>query len=144
MARRIQVVVDCADPARLSAFWAAALGYVEQAPPDGFETWAEALAAMRVPEEEHGRAGAVVDPDGVGPRVFFQRVPEAKVGKNRVHLDVFVDLARDAPDEERRAAQDAEVARLVELGATKVEAVLDMGSRHVVLRDPEGNEFCVA
>jgi len=144
MGRRLQVVMDCADPARMAAFWAAALGYVEQAPPDGFDSWPEALAAMGVPEEEHGRAGAVVDPDGIGPRVFFQQVPEPKSVKNRVHLDVFVEVAADAPDEERHAAQDAEVARLVDLGATQVEEVLDMGFRHVVLRDPEGNEFCVA
>lgn len=144
MGRRIQVVVDCADPARLSAFWAAALGYVEQPPPNCFDTWTEALVAMGVPEEEHGRAGAVVDPDGVGPRIYFQRVSEAKVTKNRVHLDVFSDVAPDAPDGARRTAQDAEVSRLVGLGATRVQEVLDMSSRHVVLQDPEGNEFCVA
>lgn len=144
MARRMQVVMDCADPARMAAFWAEALGYVEQPPPGDFDTWAEALTSMGVPEEDHGRAGAIVDPDGVGPRVFFQGVPEGKVTKNRVHLDVFVDLLPDAPDEQRHAAQDAEVARLVGLGATKLEEVLDMGFRHVVLQDPEGNEFCVA
>jgi hypothetical protein len=85
MARQVQVCFDCADPALLSRFWAAALGYVvsEPPPPEGFATWPEALTAWKVPEAEWDEVAFLADPDGVGPRVFFQRVPEGKVVKNR-------------------------------------------------------------
>ena len=78
MAREVQITFDCADPGALSAFWAEALGYRLQDPPPGFETWEQALEAMNVPPERHNDASALVDPDGAGPRLFFQRVPEPK------------------------------------------------------------------
>ncbi len=84
MARDVQITFDCADPAALAAFWAEALGYRLQDPPGGFATWDEALEAMGVPPENRNDASAVVDPDGAGPRLFFQRVPEPKRVKNRV------------------------------------------------------------
>ena len=145
MARDIQVTFDCADPARLAAFWADALGYRVQAPPDGFATWDDALEAFGVPPERRNDASAVVDPDGAGPRLFFQRVPEPKqAAKNRVHLDV-----RAAPGVEgdaRMAALEAEADRLVARGASRLRrhepaAPLDAG--HIVMADPEGNEFCL-
>ena len=83
MARTVQIVIDCADPAAVAEFWAQALGYVVQPPPDGFATWQDALAAWGVPKDRWDSASAVVDPDGVGPRVFLQKVPEAKVAKMR-------------------------------------------------------------
>ena len=86
----VQVTFDASDPARLGAFWAELLGYVEQPPPEGFGTWPEALAALGVPEDQQQSAYAIVDPAGAGPRLFFQRVPEPKAAKNRVHLDVNV------------------------------------------------------
>ena len=70
MATGVQVVIDCADPARLAEFWAAALGYVEQAPPEGFASWQDWLKARGVPEWEWNSANAVVDPDKRGPRIF--------------------------------------------------------------------------
>lgn len=76
MARDIQVTYDCADPARLAAFWADALGYRVQAPPEGFASWDDALEAFGVPPEHRNDASAVVDPQGAGPRLFFQRVPD--------------------------------------------------------------------
>jgi hypothetical protein len=76
---------------------------------------------------------ACSDPTGTEPRLFFQRVPEPKTSKNRVHLDVHVD-----PD-----GKAAEVERLVGLGARLVEAHDDRGPMTYVMRDPEGNEFCV-
>ncbi|MEJ5869142.1 VOC family protein [Pseudokineococcus sp. 5B2Z-1] len=144
MPRELQVTVDCAGPGRLAAFWAQALGYEVQAPPPGFASWEEALAAMGVPPERWDDASAVVDPSGAGPRVYFQRVPEPKRGKNRLHLDV-----RAAPGltgEERMAALEQEAERLVALGATRLSRheprpPLDAG--HVVMADPEGNEFCL-
>jgi hypothetical protein len=143
MAKPLQVTVDCADPAALSRFWAAALGYVLQAPPEGFDSWEEALAAMDVPESEWNSASAVVDPDGQGPRVYFQLVPEAKAGKNRLHLDVVVSPGPTMPAEERRALIEPEAERLVGLGATVLGPVAEQGSWWLVLQDPEGNEFCL-
>ena len=138
-----QVTFDCADPARLSAFWASVLGYKLQDPPEGHATWEEFLSAIGVPEEEWNSAGAIVDPDGQRPRIYFQRVPEPKSVKNRVHLDVNVGGGHDASPEQRRRRVDAEAERLVEEGATSVGPMEQRGERWVVMRDPEGNEFCL-
>ena len=144
MARDVQITFDCADPAVLAAFWAEALGYHLQDPPEGFESWEEALEAMGVPPESRNDASAVLDPDGSRPRLFFQRVPERKQVKNRVHLDV-----RAAPGLEgdaRMAALEAEAERLVSLGATRLqryEPAPPLGAGHIVMADPEGNEFCL-
>ena len=96
-----------------------------------------------MPPEHRNDRSAVSDPDGVGPRLFFQRVPEGKVVKNRLHLDVRA--APGARGAERMAALEAECARLVALGAERVERHEpgDLGAGHIVLRDPEGNEFCL-
>ena len=144
MSREIQVTFDAGDPAALAAFWAEALGYEVQAPPPGFETWDAALEAWGVPPERRNDASAVVDPAGAGPRIFIQRVPEGKTAKNRVHLDV-----RAAPGlegEERMAALEAECERLVALGATRQqrhEPAPPLDGGHIMMTDPEGNEFCL-
>jgi catechol 2,3-dioxygenase-like lactoylglutathione lyase family enzyme len=144
MAATVQVVIDCADPARLAEFWAEALGYRLESPPEGFDTWPDFLRSVNVPESEWGSASAVVDPDGPGPRLFFQRVPEPKTGKNRIHLDI-----RAAPGfqgDERMATLEAECDRLVKLGATRVrrhEPAPQMSAGFIVMTDPEGNEFCL-
>ena len=83
------------------------------------------------------------DPDGRGPRIFFQRVPEPKQVKNRVHLDVNAGGPRGTPDDERRTGVDAAVDKAVSVGATKVRLVEERGERHYVMQDPEGNEFCL-
>ncbi|HEY0950342.1 VOC family protein [Nocardioides sp.] len=140
--RQVQVTFDCADPRALSLFWNEVLGYELPPPPPGFESW-DAFAAT-LPEHLRNSASASQDPDGAGPRLFFQRVPEGKVVKNRVHLDV-----RAAPGlqgEERMVALEAECERLVALGATRVarhEPAPPMGAGHIVMQDPEGNEFCL-
>ncbi len=144
MAITPQVTIDCADPGSLAEFWAAALGYQVQPPPEGFDSWPAALKAWGVPESEWNSASAVVDPDGVGPRVYFQRVPEAKTGKNRVHLDLGVSGGPGIPVELKRSQIAPTVERLVGLGATRVGEVEELGSVWVVMQDPEGNEFCVA
>jgi hypothetical protein len=142
MATQVQVVIDCADPARLAAFWAIALGYQEQAPPEGYATWEDALRAWDVPEEQWNSRSAVIDPDGSGPRLFFQQVPEGKVVKNRVHLDI--NAGTGVTDlEERRRVVDAEVARLTDAGASTLREMEERGEHWVVMQDPEGNEFCV-
>jgi hypothetical protein len=143
VATSVQVVIDCSDPAKLSQFWAFALGYRIPDPPGDFATWPDFLRAQGVPESEFNSASAAEDPDGVGPRLFFQQVPEAKAGKNRVHLDVNAGGGRGTPEDERARRVDEKVAALVEHGATVVEDRSKMGERWVVMQDPEGNEFCV-
>ncbi|WP_433464566.1 VOC family protein [Spirillospora sp. CA-128828] len=144
MTREIQITFDCADPAALAAFWAEALGYRLQDPPGGFESWDQALEAMGVPPEKRNDASAVVDPEGSGPRLFFQRVPEGKQVKNRLHLDV-----RAAPGlqgDARMAALEAEAERLVTHGATRLkryEPAPPLGAGHILMTDPEDNEFCL-
>lgn len=88
MARELQIAFDCGDPAGLVVFWAEALGYRLQDPPARFESWDQALEAMGVPVEQRNDASAAVAPAGSGQRLFFQRVPEGKQARNRVHLDV--------------------------------------------------------
>ncbi len=140
--REIQVTFDCADPRALSLFWNEVLGYVLPPPPPGFADW-DAFSAS-LPPEQRNSASACVDPEGSGPRIFFQRVPEGKAAKNRVHLDV-----RAAPGlegEERMAALEAACARLVAIGARRLERhEPDPPLSHgfVVMADPEGNEFCL-
>jgi hypothetical protein len=86
--KQFQVTFDCAEPERVARFWCEVLGYVVPPAPEGFATWDEFDRAL--PPAAQGSAFACVDPSGVGPRLFFQRVPEGKVVKNRVHLDVRV------------------------------------------------------
>lgn len=143
MATGVQIVFDCADPDKLATFWAGALHYKKQDPPAGFASWPDFLRAEGVPESDWTSASAVVDPDGVGPRLFFQRVPEGKVVKNRVHLDLNVGGPRGTPHDERRRRVDAEVDRLVPLGARKSRTVEELGEYFVNMLDPEGNEFDV-
>ncbi len=144
MARTIQVSFDCSDPGALAAFWAEALGYRLDSPPQGFDSWDEALEAWGVPEDHRNDASALVDPDGAGPRLWFQRVPEGKTAKNRVHLDV-----RAAPGlegDQRMAALEAEADRLVGIGARRGRRFEPDGvasSGFIVMADPEGNEFCL-
>ena len=143
MAIGVQVTFDCADPAALGAFWASALGYEVQPPPPGFDSWPAFLSAQGIPESEWTAFNALVDPDGKGPRLFLQRVPEGKTAKNRVHLDVNVGGGHDTPAEERRRLVDAAVDRLVGDGATHVRTIEQHGERWAVMQDPEGNEFCL-
>jgi hypothetical protein len=145
MATGIQVVFDCADPARMMTFWATALGYKGQDPPEGYSSWQEFLQTMNVPEERWNDAGAVIDPEGKGPRIYFQRVPEPRAVKNRVHLDLNVGGDASASPDERRRRIDSEVERLVAAGGSvfRPGQVNEMGEYWVVMQDVEGNEFCV-
>ena len=144
MVTDFQVTFDCADPERLTRFWSAALGYREQDPPTGYESWEDWLRANGIPEQDWNSMGAVVDPEERRPRLLFQRVPEPKSVKNRVHLDLNVGPGLRAPLEDRRAAVDAEVERLVGLGATVMHpGRVERDEYWVVMQDPEGNEFCV-
>jgi hypothetical protein len=139
--RQVQITFDCAEPERVARFWCEVLGYVVPAPPDGFASWAEYDASL--PPDRQGAAFACGDPSGVGPRLFFQRVPEGKVVKNRVHLDVRVGTG--LVGEERLAALQAECERLVALGAVQERVLLadEFNESCIVMRDVEGNEFCL-
>ena len=152
MSRDFQVTFDAADPIALSRFWAEVLHYVLQPPPgrevgpdeDPIEAWMEVLEAAGVPEDQRDAASAIIDPEGTRPRVFFQKVPEPKTAKNRVHLDV-----RAAPGlegDERMAVLESECDRVVALGGTRVqrfEPAPPMSAGFIVMQDPEGNEFCL-
>ncbi len=144
MATRFQIVFDAADPKRLAEFWAAALGYRVPDPPTGFASWDDWALAQGIPKESWNDACPVEDPDGVGPRIFIQRVPEGKVAKNRVHLDLDAGGGHTVPVEERQRRVDAEAARLKALGATDERgSISQRGEYWVRMNDPEGNEFCV-
>ena len=143
MAVKLQVVFDAADPPALAAFWGEAIGYKEEDPPEGFESWEAWAVANDLPRERRGDYASRVDPDGAGPRLYFQRVPEPKTAKNRVHLDLAVGGGRGTPPEESRARVAAAVERAVAAGATKVREVDERDEHWVVLQDPEGNEFCM-
>jgi hypothetical protein len=152
MSREVQITFDAHDPVALSTFWRDVLGYVHPGPPgvdlpegaDPLAAWDEFLDRIGVPKEQRDTRSAIEDPDGRGPRLFFQQVPEDKVAKNRVHLDV-----RTAPGlqgAERMAALEAECDRLVALGAERVsraEPQPPLSHGFIVMADPEGNEFCL-
>jgi hypothetical protein len=142
VATQLQVVLDAADPRTVAEFWAAAAGYVVQPPPPGYDSWPAFLQEIGVPGDQWDSRSAVVDPEGKGPRIFIQKVPEPKTVKNRVHLDLQVGAGVDPA--ERPGVVAREVDRLVGLGATTVRVFDEMGEHWVVMADPEGNEFCVS
>ncbi|WP_121252862.1 VOC family protein [Nocardioides ferulae] len=139
--RQVQVTFDCAEPERVARFWCEVLGYVVPPPSPGFTSWEEFDRSL--PPEHQGSVFACADPTGVGPRLFFQRVPEGKTVKNRLHLDVRVGTG--LVGEERLAALEAECARLLPLGATRVRLLRPDGVNEscLVMQDVEGNEFCL-
>jgi len=133
-----QVTFDAADPDALARFWAVALDYELQPPPEGWDSWEVWAQAQGIPEEHWNDMSAVVDPGGSRPRLLFQKVPEGKTAKNRVHLDVNV----SGPDHDRSLVR-AHVERVLAAGARLVEEREARGEFWVVLQDPEGNELCV-
>ncbi|SMX79120.1 VOC family protein [Brevibacterium antiquum] len=152
MSRAVQITFDCHDPIKLATFWAETLGYVIPGPPgvrldagaDPFVAWQEFISGLGVDMTPEDFRAAIEDPQGRGPRVFFQIVPEGKAVKNRIHLDV-----RAAPgmqNHERMQALEDECQRLQDLGAQRLERVdpnPPMETGFIVMADPEGNEFCL-
>jgi len=141
MYTRMQIVFDAAEPVKLADFWGLALGYVQEPPPPGFANWEDFARSINLPEDSWGNQASVVDPEDAGPRLYFQKVPEGKVAKNRVHLDVRVAIGLGGEERQRRI--DAHVARLLEAGASIAWRTDNQLGQVVVMRDPEGNEFCV-
>src|SRR5580692_1461283 len=117
MYARIQVTFDAADPEKLAEFWGLALGYVPEPAPEGFVSWEDVARSIGLPESEFGAQASRVDPAGEGPRLYFQRVPEGKTAKNRVHLDVRV-APRHVRGEERKRLVSEHVERLVQAGGS--------------------------
>jgi hypothetical protein len=149
MTVRFQLVIDCRDAEGLARFWAEALGYVLEPPPEGFGSWDDWRRDLGLPDSELGvGADSIVDPEGHGPRIWFHAVPDAKVVKNRLHLDVHASggtgtTDRSVPLADRKQRVDAEARRLAGLGATITGALEAGGLDHyaVGMKDPEGNEF---
>ena len=139
--KQIQVTFDCRDPERVARFWCEVLAYVVPPPPEGLATWADYDRGL--PSEQQGSSFACIDPSGAGPRLYFQRVPEGKVVKNRLHLDVRVGTG--LVGEERLVALEAECARLVGLGGARLRLLNADGANEscLVMQDIEGNEFCL-
>jgi Glyoxalase-like domain len=142
MYTKIQITFDAAEPEKLAEFWGLALGYVVEPPPEGFESWEDFARSIGIPEEEFGEVSSRIDPAGEGPRLYFQRVPEGKTAKNRVHLDIGV-APRGVRGEERKRLVSEHVERLVQAGASLAWQTDSVRGSSVTLLDPEGNEFCV-
>ena len=141
MAFDFQVTIDSSTPHELADWWAETLGWqVEQQDESFIRRMVQQGAASEEDTTEHRGAlvwkvgAALTSPDPGRPRVLFQLVPEAKTVKNRVHLDVRVGADR----------REAEVARLLERGATELWRASQGPFEWVTLADPEGNEFCVS
>ena len=142
-----QVTIDARDPARLATFWAEALGYRPVPPEEPHTTW-WAHYRRRLGDDE-AFEDRLFDPDGLRPPLWFQQVPEDKAGKNRLHLDLYASGRDDTLELGQRVALvDAKVDELVAHGGTVQERIRgddpDDAYYFVVMRDPEGNEFCVA
>jgi hypothetical protein len=135
MATPFQITFDCENAEVMCRFWSVALQYVEEPPPAGYLSWEDFLRANEIPLPPTGSIGAIVDPENVGPRILFLRVPEKKSAKNRVHLDIRAGRS----DEER----NNKVEQLTAAGAAVVRRVEETGQWWMVMTDPEGNEFCV-
>ena len=99
MPARFLLVIDCKDPELLARFWAAALGYVLEPPPEGFATWDDWRRDIGLPDSELGiGADSIIDPSGEGLRIWFHVVPEDKIVKNRLHLDVHASGGNSTTD----------------------------------------------
>jgi hypothetical protein len=142
-----QLTIDANDPAALARFWAQALGYQPAPPAEPATTWADHYRVRL--GDNAGFDDRVFDPAGLRPPIWFQQVPEAKAGKNRIHLDLYP-TGRDGalPMERRIEIVQAKVAELTGLGASVQGRTRyddpEAPVYFVTMRDPEGNEFCVA
>jgi hypothetical protein len=140
--RQVQITFDCREPELVARFWATTLGYTTPPPPEGFGSWDDFDRAAPADFTGAGHA-AITDPTGAGPRLYFQRVPEGKVVKNRVHLDVRAGTG--LVGDERLSTLEAEAERLIAVGAVKLytQVADDENESCITMQDIEGNEFCL-
>jgi hypothetical protein len=131
------VTIDCQHPVVLSRFWCDLLGYIEEPPPQGYDNWHDYDLANGVSTDQAESGCTIIDPDGHGPRLYFQQVPEPKTVKNRVHLDIVASERHRWPE----VADAAE--RAMAQGGRTIRQSDDPDDRFIVLADPEGNEFCL-
>jgi len=152
MATTLQLTIDTHDPAPLVAFWCQALGYVPQPPPDGFDTWKAWYLSVGVPDDELPALGdavdRLIDPDGVGPLIFFRLTPTRLDERSRIHLDLDIAVAEDGsrlPFAERYAPVRTKADELVAAGGTilRVADEPEHEHFHITMTDPEGNVFCL-
>ncbi|HET7013687.1 MAG TPA: VOC family protein [Streptosporangiaceae bacterium] len=149
MAVRYQLVINCIEPEPQALFWAAALGYIPAPPPEGFASWEDYQRDLGVPEMYRSKVvDRISDPQGHGPNIWFQVVQDRKTITNRLHFDINAGGGdRSLPFKLRKQQVEDEAARLVALGATRVDPADadddedDAGHYAVAMRDPEGNEF---
>jgi hypothetical protein len=144
MAIRWSVTIDCAHPRELASFWVIALGYQEKPPPVGFASWEAWFAHHSIPEQEWDDGAYLADPEGAAPALSFMKVPEEKIVKNRLHLDIQAGGGRETPWETRWPRVLELADRLVAAGARVVHQYeMDAKPDHLLMADPEGNEFCL-
>lgn len=138
------ITVDCGSPAAVARFWILALGYRRASPPEGWTTWEQFLTDHEVPRQEWDD-GVVIQPvDGAGPTMSFLKVPESKTVKNRVHLDLKVSGGRGVDQGLREQRIRSKAADLVAAGGRILrEDRVDDHLDHLVMADPEDNEFCI-
>lgn len=140
--------MDCADPGLLAEFWMLALGYRRAGPPAGFDSWEQWLRSCDVPEDEWNDGAVIEDPAGVLPKIGFLKVPEGKTAKNRWHPDLQISGGRAQPAAARAQRIETSAAVLRGAGASELRRG-DVSGRpdgeldHIVMTDPEGNEFCL-
>jgi hypothetical protein len=136
MAIQMDLTFDCVRAATLAEFWKTALGYEDEPPPAPFATREQWAASFGEPDEDEGDGAWLRDPSGRGPRLVLLEVPEPKVAKNRLHIDIRVGKSPD-----QWAGITAKADELVAAGG---RVLTTFAGHHIVMADPEGNEFCVA
>jgi hypothetical protein len=137
-----QLTIDSNDPARLARFWAGALGYGPVPPRQDTSWWSHYRSRL---DDRKAFEDRLFDPEGKGPAIWFQQVPEHKAGKNRLHLDLYPTARDDSLTlGQRIEIVEAKVAELTGLGATVERRTREESTYFVVMHDPEGNEFCVS
>jgi hypothetical protein len=144
MSAEWSLTFDAQDPVAQARFWGSALGYEGAPPPQGFSSWDQWFDRFDISAEERNEGANLVDPDGARPGLGFLKVPEGKTAKNRLHLDIDVSGGRRVSADKRRERILEVVKRLQGAGARVLSEVdIDEGLDHIVMTDPEGNEFCV-
>ncbi|MEU4694070.1 VOC family protein [Actinoplanes sp. NPDC023714] len=136
MGIRVDLTFDTVNAEALAEFWKLALDYEDEPPPAPFATRAEWAASFGEPDDDEGGGAWLRDPAGAGPRLCFLDVPEPKTAKNRLHIDVRVGKGDDAWQRIR--------AKSAQLEAAGGRILTTVDGHHIVMSDPEGNEFCVA